>query len=31
MTEILDNYVKKLEEMHTAGQPLFDARNALSE
>ncbi len=31
MTEILSNYAKRLEAMHTAGQPLFDARNALSE
>ena len=31
MTEILSNYAKKLEAMRTAGQPLFDARNALSE
>jgi hypothetical protein len=31
MTEILDNYVKKLEEMRTAGQPLFDAKVALTD
>jgi histone deacetylase complex regulatory component SIN3 len=31
VTEILSNYVDKLDKMRVAGQPLFDARNALSE
>ena len=31
MTEILDNYVDKLDKMRVAGQPLFDARATLSE
>jgi hypothetical protein len=31
MTEIINNYVDKLDKMRVAGQPLFDARNALSE